>query len=306
MRPRFVRGGIQNQIQMTTPHKVVQSAGIVQQSPRFQTPVRATRAQNPVRNVRPRTPSARAKTPVNVRPVNNQQQQTVTVVNNTNTPRPRIAMNRLTGPNQMTQLVQPVISVGTQKQVASITPPSKVANIVRTPVSMNFNKTSPATQVQLQSSPSTSNTSIATEDLEDSIQAATITKQPTVQQQTNYTNVQANQQVQMQRQINEANDNQIVTLQGGTQITVGEYKQRHGLQGLQGVTKQLAGIRPMNRQLVVNRQPARFASPNTVRVQRPVMVGSNIIGFLPLFLYEFNLNSHLYRTAGTANQSTCN
>lgn len=267
-----MRGGIQNQIQMTTPQKVMQSAGIVQQSPRFQTPVRATRAQNPVRNVRPRTPSARAKTPINVRPVNNQQQQTVTVMNNT--PRPRIAMNRLTGPNQMTQLVQPVISVGTQKHVASITPPSKVANIVRTPVSMNFNKTSPVTQVQLQNSPSTSNTSIATEDLEDSIQAATITKQPTVQQQTNYTNVQANQQVQMQRQINEANDNQIVTLQGGTQITVGEYKQRQGLQGLQGVTKQLAGIRPMNRQLVVNRQPARFASTNTVRVQRPVMVGS--------------------------------
>lgn len=267
-RARFVQrtqNQIQNHIQMTTPQKVMQPAGIVQQGQvRFQTPVRAARAQNPtVRQKTPsaRTPSARVRAPINVRPtINIGQQQLTPIPSVMNTPRQRIAINRLSSPNQVVQAPSPIISVATPKHI--VTTPSRVANIVRPSVSTNFNKTSPAnTQTHIQNTASTSNTTTTTEDLEDSIQAATITKQPVVQQ------------TMQQQQNTEPNDNRIVTLQTGTQMSVAEYKQRHAPQAAAG--RQVTGIKAMNRQVVQSRQP-RFAAPNTVRLQRPVMVCSKI------------------------------
>lgn len=280
-RARFVQrtqNQIQNHIQMTTPQKVLQPAGIVQQGHvRFQTPVRAARAQNPtVRQKTPsaRTPSARARAPINVKPtINIGQQQLTPIPSVMNTPRQRLAINRLSSPNQVVQAPSPIISVATPKHV--VTTPARVTNIVRPSVSSNFNKTSPAnTQTHIQNTASTSNTTTTTEDLEDSIQAATITKQPAVQQTDNYTIVQANQVMQQQQQHNtEPNDNRIVTLQTGTQMSVAEYKQRNPPQAVAG--RQVTGIKQMNRPIVQSRQP-RFAAPTTVRLQRPVMVCSEI------------------------------
>lgn len=280
----------QNQIQMVTPQKVMQAAGLVQQGMRFQTPVRAqTRAPNPmVRAVRPRTSSARARAPNNIRqPVNVAQRQVTSVAPVMNTaPRQRIAISRMATPNQMTQ-VQPIISVGTPKHVVSIANPPRAATIIRTPVSANFTRTSPANQIHTQNSASTSNTTTTTEDLEDSIQAARITKQPTVQQTDSYTLLQSNQV--MQPQINETNDNRIVTLQTGTQMSVAEYKQRQA----QGVVKQLTGMKTLARPMMQNR-PARFAAPNTVRAQRPVMVRSrsNVV-FIDVTNFCFDTNLSL-------------
>lgn len=262
------------QIQMVTPQKVLQPAGMVQQSPRFQTPVQNVRTVNPtLRAARPRAgANVRIRGQVNVRPVLNAGQQMI----NTSTPiinqrpRPNITFNRT--PNQVNQ-IQPIISVGTPKTVVSITSPPR-GPIVRTPTQVYQKQNSAAQQThQVQASPSTSNSSIATEDLEDSIQAARITKQAT----NTYTIVQPT--AIQQQQINEANDNQIVTLQSRTQMSVAEYKQRQAQQAhaqaqVQAQTqKQLSGIKPMQRAVIQNRRP-RFASPNTVRVQRPVMVSS--------------------------------
>lgn len=250
------------QIQMVTPQKVMHPVGMVQQPLRFQTPAQTVRAANPtLRATRPRTPATpRIRTPVNVRPpINAGQQMTSTPVMNQ---RPRLTLTRLTTPNQVNQ-IQPIISLGTPKTVVNITTPPR-GPIVRTPTQV-YQKASPVqqqTHVQASPSPSTSNSSIATEDLEDSIQAARITKQiPS----PNYAIVQPT----LQQQINEANDNHIVTLQSGTQMSVAEYKQRQ--QQVSQTAKNLPGIKPMQRAAVPNRQ-TRFAAPNVVRAQRPVLV----------------------------------
>lgn len=260
----------QNQIQMTTPQKVMQPSGMVQQQIRFQTPVRpAQRQQTPnTRAIRPRqgTPvRSRMQTAANIRtPVNiNQSHVTTTPMS---TPRQRLTLTRLTAPNQITQ-IQPIISVGQPKTVVSITsPPGRGTNIVRTQMPV-YAKTSPQTvhaQIQNTVTSTTPNTTSVSEDLEDSIQAARITKQPGNQSE-NFTNLQQNQV--MQQQFSENNDSRIVTLTSGTQMSLAEYKQRQA----QTTTKQLTGIRPITRTVVQNRQ-TRFASPNTIRVQRPVMV----------------------------------
>lgn len=251
------------QIQMVTPQKVMQPAGMIQQSPRFQTPVQNVRTVNPtLRAARPRTPgNARVRTPANVRATMNAGQQMTNTVTPAMAQRPRVTVTRLTTPNQVNQ-IQPIISVGTPKTVVSITSPPR-GPIVRgqTPV---YQKQSPVSQqAHVQASPSTSNT----EDLEDSIQAARITKQ--IPASNSYTIVQPN--AALQQQINEANDNQIVTLQSGTQMSVAEYKQRQATQAATQTSKQLTGIKPMQRAVVQNRQP-RFAAPNIVRTQRPVLV----------------------------------
>lgn len=262
IRQRYVQRVNTNQIQMVTPQKVMQPAGMVPQNPRFQTPIQNVRApvNQTLRTPRPRAiVSPRMRTPINVRPALN----TVQHMGNTSSPvmnqRPRLTLTRLTTSNQVNQ-IQPIISVGTPKNVVSITSPPR-GPIVRTPTQV-YQKQSPSTQhIQASPSPSTSNSSIATEDLEDSIQAARITKQTT----NNFTIVQPNTTIPL----NEANDNQIVTLQSGTQMSVAEYKQRQASQAAQAA--KLSGIKPMQRAVVQNRQP-RFASPNLVRTQRPVMV----------------------------------
>lgn len=271
IRQRFVQRVQQNQIQMTTPQKVMQPSGMVQQQIRFQTPVRPTqRQQTPnTRAVRPRqgTPIVRARmqTTANIRtPVNlNQSHVTSTPIS---TPRQRLTLTRLSSPNQITQ-IQPIISVGQPKSVVSITsPPGRGTNIVRTQMPV-YAKTSPQTghaQIQNTVTSTTPNATSVSEDLEDSIQAARITKQP-VNQTENFPNLQQNPA--MPQQFNENNDSRIVTLTSGTQMSLAEYKQRQA----QTATKQLTGIRPIGRNVVQNRQP-RFAAPNTIRVQRPVMV----------------------------------
>lgn len=245
---------------MVTPQKVMHPVGMVQQPLRFQTPAQTVRAVNQtLRTARPRTPATpRIRAPANVRQTMNAgQQMTSTPVMNQ---RQRVTLTRLTTPNQVNQ-IQPIISVGQPKTIVNIATPPR-GPIVRTPT-QTYQKSSPVQQqTQTQASPSTSNSSIATEDLEDSIQAARITKQiPS----PNYTIVQPS----LQQQINEANDNHIVTLQSGTQMSVAEYKQRQ--QQASQAAKNMSGIKPMQRVVAQNRQP-RFTAPNVVRAQRPVLV----------------------------------
>lgn len=267
---------VPNQIQMTTPQKVMQPAGMAPQQVRFQTPVRAPRLTNPtVRTPRPRASAARPRAQNNVRAqINAGQQQIVTSMAPVmQTPRQRLTLTHLSCPNQVNQ-VQPIISVGTPKRVVSITSPPRGPAVVRPSTQQPFNKTSPVSQTQITAS--TSNANANTEDLEDSIQAARITKQPTIQSSETFTIVQQNQSVH--QTINET-DNRIVTLQSGTQMSVAEYKQRQA----QTTTKQLTGIKPISRGVVpTNRQP-RFAAPNTVRAQRPLLVRFFSIQYTEIF-----------------------
>lgn len=247
----------------------MQPAGMQQQAPRFQTQIRTIRPVNQaiqnqaVRAARPRAPITRPRgATLNIRPTTSVGQQIITTTSQM-VNRPRVTLTRLTGPNH----IQPIISVGTPKTVVSITTPPRGPNIVRAQMPV-YNKTPQTQQTHIQNSPSTSNSSALTEDLEDSIQAARITKQSTTIQTSdgNYTIVQQNAPIQ---QISD--DNRIVTLQTGTQMSVTEYKQRVASQ-----PKQIAGIKPINRTVVQNRQ-TRFVSPNMVRAQRPVMVSSHIL-----------------------------
>lgn len=272
VRPRFVQRMNMNQIQMVTPQKVMQPAGMQQQALRFQTPVRApvVRSVTPtVRTTRPRTPVTRTRAPINVRATVNAGQQIVTTNSATMTPRPRLALTRLSNPNQVNQ-VQPIISVGTPKTVVSITSPPRGPNIVRAQVSTISKNPVTGQITYVQSSPSTSNMTSTTEDLEESIQAARITKQPTTIHTAdgNFTIV---QQTQANQQIHEVNDNRIVTLTNGAQMSLTEYKQR---QASQSQVKQLTGIKPLNRSVQLQNR-ARFASPNAVRAQRPILVRSH-------------------------------
>lgn len=243
----------------------------MQQTIRFQTPARPQRQATPnIRTPRPRTPVVRTRTPTSIQirtPVNTSQPHATSTP--MMTPRQRVTLTRLTSPNQ----IQPIISVGPPKTVVSITSPPRGPNIVRTQTPV-FSKASPVTQTQIQNTvtSTTPNTSGLAEDLEESIQAARITKQPAIQSTESYTVVQQGQPMQ---QLNDSNDHRIITLQSGTQMSVAEYKQR---QASQSVTKQLTGIRPINRPLVQNRQP-RFASPNVIRTPRPVMVKISCAAF---------------------------
>lgn len=247
---------------MPTPQKVMQPTGMVQPQIRFQTPIRPQRHISPnVRVTRPRTPIVRQRTatPTIRTPINTSQPHATSTP--MMTPRQRLTLTRLSSANQ----IQPIISVGPPKTVVSITSPPRGPSIVRAQTSV-FNKTSQGTQSQVQNTitSTTPNTSGIAEDLEESIQAARITKQPAIQTTDTYTIIQQNQQMQ---QLNDSNDHRIITLQSGTQMSVAEYKQRHATQ----TVKQLTGIRPITRPAMQNRQP-RFASPNAIRTQRPVMV----------------------------------
>lgn len=265
----------QNQIQMTTPQKIMQPTGMIQSQIRFQTPVRATRQATPrARAPRPTTPAmrARAQTPVRAQ-VNTSQPLAISTP--MMQPRQRLTLTRLNNSNQITQ-VQPLISMGQPKTMVSISTPPRPPNLTRAPAPLIYNKVLAVSQAQVQAqaqaqnvvTASTSTLSpVTTEDLEDSIQAARITKQPTTQTTGNFTIVQQNSP-SIQQQINDSNEQRIITLQSGTQMSVAEYKQR---QVTHPVVKQLAGIRPINRGVAQNRQP-RFVAPNTVRGPRPVLV----------------------------------
>lgn len=265
----------QNQIQMATPQKIMQPTGMMQQQIRFQTPVRAPRQATPhVRVPRPRTPAVRtrAQTPVRAQVNTNQPLATSTPMMQ---PRPRLTLTRLTNPNQITQ-IQPIISVGQPKTVVSISTPPRAPNLTRAQAPLHYNKVLAVSQAQIQvqaqnavtaSTSKVSNSPATAEDLEDSIQAARITKQPTTHATENFTNMQQNP-TSVQQQIIENNEHRIITLQSGTQMSIAEYKQR---QITQSAVKQLTGIRPINRGVVQNRQP-RFAAPNTVRGPRPILV----------------------------------
>lgn len=252
----------------------MQPAGLQQQAPRFQTPIRATRAMaqpQSVRTPRPRAATTRARAPLNaVRTTVTTGQQIVTT-NSPMTPRQRVTLTRLPNPNH----IQPIISVGTPKTVVSIATPPRAPNMVRTQL---VYKTPQPQQTHIQSSPSTSNSSPLTEDLEDSIQAARITKQTTTIQ-TSDGNYAIVQQSPMNQQVSD--DNRLVTLQSGTQMSVAEYKQR---QASQSQVKQIPGIKAINRAVVQTRQP-RFAAPNVVRTQRPVMVSVRVDHFARIFTH---------------------
>lgn len=258
---------------MTTPQKVMQPTGMMQQQIRFQTPVRAPVrpvTQQHIRTPRPpRTPVVRARvqTPVRAQVNTSQPMATSTPMMQ---PRQRLTLTRLNNPNQITQ-VQPIITMGQQKTMVSITTtPTRAPTSVRGQAPVLYNKVLAVSQAQAQlhaqnvvtASTSTVSTTPATEDLEDSIQAARITKQPTHATE-NFTIVQ-----QSQQQINDNNEHRIITLQSGTQMSIAEYKQR---QVAQSAVKPLAGIRPIGRGVVQNRQP-RFVAPNAVRGPRPVLV----------------------------------
>lgn len=285
----------QNQIQMATPQKIMQPTGMMQQPIRFQTPVRTPRQATPhVRAPRPRTPAvrARAQTPVRAQINTGQPVATSTPMMQ---PRQRLTLTRLSNANQITQ-IQPIISMGQPKTMVSISTPPRAPNLTRAPTPVLYNKVLAVSQAQAQAqaqaqvqaqaqaqaqtqaqvqaqnavtaSTSTVTTSPATaEDLEDSIQAARITKQPTTQATENFANVQQNAP-SIQQQINDNNEHRIITLQSGTQMSIAEYKQR---QVTQSGVKQLTGIRPISRGVAQNRQP-RFAAPNTIRGPRPVLV----------------------------------
>lgn len=288
----------QNQIQMTTPQKILQPTGVMQQPVRFQTPVRATRQVTPQQRTprpiqRTSTPlRARAPTPVRAQVNTSQPMATSTPIMQPQ-PRQRLTLTRLNNSNQISQ-VQPIISMGQPKTMVSITAPPRPPNLTRAPAPLHYNKvlTVSQAQSQVQTQPQTVVTATTSTvssvsvdvDLEDSIQAARITKQPTTTQTTgNFTIVQQNAPSN-QQQINDTSEHHIITLQTGTQMSVAEYKQRQV--ATQSGVKQLAGIRPMNRGVVQNRQQ-RFAAPNAVRGQRPVLVsGRKFIVFFFFFLFE--------------------
>lgn len=252
---------------MVTPQKVMQPAGLQQQSPRFQSPMRSTRPMTQtVKTPRPRAATTRTRAPLNVRATVTTGQQMV-ATNSAMGARQRVTLTRLTNPNQ----IQPIISVGTPKTVVSIATPPRGPNVVR--AQLPVYKTPQAQQTNIQSSPSTSNSSPLTEDLEDSIQAARITKQTTAIQTSdgNYAIVQQSPTSQQST----IDDSRLITLQSGTQMSVAEYKQR---QASQSQVKQIPGIKPINRTVVQNRQP-RFATPNVVRAQRPIMVSLRVDTF---------------------------
>lgn len=277
VRQRFVARVQQNQIQMTTPQKILQPSGMMQPQVRFQTPARAPRQATPnVRQPRPRTPAVRARAQTPVRAQVNTSQPIATSTPMIHQPRQRLTLTRVSNANQLTQ-VQPIISMGQPKTMVSITTPPRAPNLTRAPTPILYNKVLAVSQAQAQvqaqnavtaSTSTVSNSPATAEDLEDSIQAARITKQPTTHPTENYTIVQQQNPSSIQQQISDNNEHRIITLQSGTQMSVAEYKQR---QVTQTTVKQLTGIRPINRGVAQNRQP-RFAAPNTVRGPRPVMV----------------------------------
>lgn len=253
----------------------MQPAGIAQTQVRFQTPVRPQRhAASTVRTPKPRaqTVRARAQTPTNVRAQLNTSHALATPSPMVQ-PRQRLTLTRLTNPNQITQ-IQPIISMGQPKTVVSITTPPRAPNMTRAQAPIVYNKVSPVPQAHVQNTvaASTSTASSASgEDLEDSIQAARITKQPTTAQSPeNFPILQPNPSIQ--QQMNDNNEHRIITLQSGTQMSIAEYKQR---QVSQSNIKQLSGIRAMNRGVAQNRQQ-RFVAPNTVRGPRPVLVSKSM------------------------------
>lgn len=267
-RPRFVQRVQPNQIQMTTPQKLMHPTGMVQPPVRFQAPVRVQRQVTPtVRTPKPpRTPTVRQQRAQAIARAQINTQSLATPSTPLVQPRQRLTLTRVNNA-QITQ-VQPIISMGHPKTMVSIATPPRAPSLTRAQAPVVYNK--PVTQAQIQNTVTAAVASTSKnvdEDLEDSITAFGVTKQPTTPTQSTQQQLQhpAGADASIPQQITDNNEHRIITLQRGTVTQT-------------ATVKQLAGIRPINRGIGIaqNRQ-TRFVTPNTnVRGPRPVLVGCHV------------------------------